>query len=607
MKFYIKPKWFVVLSVLIIGSQLFAAQVIDLSTGKVSGSSPAAQMPINSPDQNYMVRIVDNFDIQNPFVQVKVCSNYLINNPSGTNWIAPQSGVRWISPRVDGSGNPTQSIQNPIYYTTYRKSFYLEQSHCDIESVLLNFNKFAADNIVKIRVNGVDHLHYESTAENNDIVPSEFSPSFIESFQSFYSGSASIDPSLFVAGLNTIDIIVENINTEFSYTGLLIDGDLTINYFHVWAPTIVGSSEFCSNETITLTGSPTTFFSQSYRWWIDECTVSGSIVSGGLSNHDSWTTGTVGNYTIPFNLNCDKYYLVRLYVMNKCGQIKSVSKKIRVLCAPKVNAGPDFSICKDNNAVLNFTSTHWPVTITNNLSTSPNGTFYSSPVYLATPNTITYTISSPAVGACSSTSDQVIVTVQNPNPNFTYSKSTSGGVCHIDASTTIPNLISKWNLYSCDANGGAEVAISPTISGSSASFNPPATYGVYYKITHTAGTKSCLKTKSYFFPAWGLNKSNSVLDMELDTNDESEFIENNEIVDDVNIAPNPSIGVFQIDLSEVKASRICVIDLFGKELYQCENIENDKVEIDLTNFPSNIYIVHIYTDTQHITKRIIKN
>jgi hypothetical protein len=599
-------KWVIVISALMLNMIVYAQQIVDLSTGKVNGSSPAVQIPINTDDDTYIVRN-NGMDDPNAFGPVKVSSHYLIGNPT-TDWVVPPSGARWISPKVDGNGNPSENVSNAIYYSTYRKSFYLDQSHCNIESVMLNFDNFAVDNLFKIRINGVEHYGYEEDPEPSDITSSDFSPSFNESFVSLYSGSAVIDPTLFVNGLNTIDIIVQNINTEYSYTGLLIDGDLTINYFHVWAPTIAGDDEFCSNETITLTGSPTTMFPQNYRWWIDECTASGSIIAGGFSNHDPLTTGVVGNYTIPFSLNCNKYYLIRLYVGNKCGQIKSVSKKIHVTCSPKVIAGSDFSICSGSYAMLNFTSTHWPVTITNNMSTTPNGTYYSSPVYLPTPNSNTYTITSPSVGTCGSTSDQVMVTVLNPNPNFTYSKSTSGGVCYINVSTPIVNLISRWNLYSCDAFGGSEVSIAPTALGQSASFNPPSTFGVYYKITHTAGTKSCLKTKSYFFPSWGRSIDNQIFDIELDDNELSEFIESIESEEiDVDIAPNPSTGIFQIDLSEVTVEQVIVYNSLGQIVYKNKDLENERyLEIDLTDLPESIYIVHLTTNDGLITKKVIK-
>ena len=79
-------------------------------------------------------------------------------------------------------------------------------------------------------------------------------------------------------------------------------------------------------------------------------------------------------------------------------------------------------------------------------------------------------------------------------------------------------------------------------------------------------------------------------------------------LENVMVYPNPSKGIFNISLGNVKPTAIDVYDLTGKIIlsksaFQSSNIETS---IDLSNAATGIYFVKISADNQSTVKRIIK-
>jgi bacillolysin len=75
----------------------------------------------------------------------------------------------------------------------------------------------------------------------------------------------------------------------------------------------------------------------------------------------------------------------------------------------------------------------------------------------------------------------------------------------------------------------------------------------------------------------------------------------------ISIYPNPSNGIFNINLGETNPTLIEVYDLTGKIILSKKNIiASDLTTIDLSSASQGVYFIKIVADNQQIVKRIIK-
>lgn len=135
------------------------------------------------------------------------------------------------------------------------------------------------------------------------------------------------------------------------------------------------------------------------------------------------------------------------------------------------------------------------------------------------------------------------------------------------------------------------------------------------------GTNTTLTTYSY--PLNALNSETNIIFRIVFHSDEAEnqlgvnvddFVINgtlsnqNFALDNVVVYPNPSKGIFNISLGNVKPTAINVYDLTGKIILSNSAIQSSNIEtsIDLSNVATGIYFVKITADSQSTVKRIIK-
>jgi hypothetical protein len=69
------------------------------------------------------------------------------------------------------------------------------------------------------------------------------------------------------------------------------------------------------------------------------------------------------------------------------------------------------------------------------------------------------------------------------------------------------------------------------------------------------------------------------------------------------IYPNPSTGIYTIDLNE--DAQVEVYDMLGKVVYKREAQEG-KSTIDISNYQAGIYLLHVKSENGSVTKKIIK-
>jgi len=77
---------------------------------------------------------------------------------------------------------------------------------------------------------------------------------------------------------------------------------------------------------------------------------------------------------------------------------------------------------------------------------------------------------------------------------------------------------------------------------------------------------------------------------------------------DLSIYPNPSTGIFNIDLSNVsgQVERVEVYDALGSLLQSKEIVTIDNIEVDLSSFENGSYLISIWNASgQRVTRPIV--
>lgn len=75
----------------------------------------------------------------------------------------------------------------------------------------------------------------------------------------------------------------------------------------------------------------------------------------------------------------------------------------------------------------------------------------------------------------------------------------------------------------------------------------------------------------------------------------------------IEIYPNPSKGIFSIDLPNInnKYCKLIITDITGKQVYRTD-VSSGNINIDISNKPTGIYMLNLYIDNTVISKKIIK-
>lgn len=630
-----------------------ATQVVDLSTGRFNGTGTA--MPAGNPDDTYTVRIVDGFYPGIPFIPVK-CSNTTLVGGGGISWVTPPANCKWISPHIDGSFNPIKPYPNATYYTTYRTTFTLDNPICDLKNVTLNLNGFAADNIVRFRINGTiaDDGLYEENVDPHDIGLGSFTPAIPTSgntYSNIYTASAIVNPAFLVQGVNTIDIIVTNDNNEYSWTGLMMDANLTINYEHKIPKILTTTTNFCQGVPLTFSSAANATNPIYHNWKISACNALGQINSSLPDYTSSNINGAPGTFTFPFTTICNNYYLVQLSVTNACQVTTTVSHLIYVGCIPTINAGADQTICSGSSATFNVTTSNWPVKVYK--GTLLMGTYNSNPIILSPTVTTTYKFVTSTTVGCTA-SDLVTVTFVNNDPSFTLTPTFTGGLSYFTCSaspvnqvansisgfqeiyiveklqlngTTVVNSttttypgVSCWGSPSYvypnsqnffNYNGAASVNCSGTLTAGKFDAN--------YMFRITRGTKNANCPWKFYSLKVSKNygvtsKTDSQFTIEEDQSvDYSQYAISTSILDlpekteAVNIYPNPSNGKFNIEFNNNSAEKITVFDALGKVVIESKVSENSNNQsLDLSDYSAGIYFVKVNAGEEIIMKKIVK-
>ena len=290
------------------------------------------------------------------------------------------------------------------------------------------------------------------------------------------------------------------------------------------------------------------------------CVAGGSTLTAGGANTYSWSNGTASLNTV-VNPTINATYTVVGTDLNGCRNTATVGVQVNTIV---MNVAPtSTSVCLGSSVTF---------TASGAATYTWNGTINFA-TYLATPTTATvYTVTATDANLCPQVKTVLASVYQLP---IVTSSITRTLICLKETATI---TASGANSYSWSSGAAtSSIVVSPTID---------LTY-----IYTAVGTDSnnCTGTTT------------QTLAVSKCTGLEKTLAENNL----VNVFPNPSTGVFNIELNSSNVKEIQVIDLTGRLIYTDKSNSN-KVSINLNAYPAGVYYLKVSADHSVKTIKLIK-
>lgn len=410
-------------------------------------------------------------------------------------------------------------------------------------------------------------------------------------------------------------------------------------------PQIQGNSTFCSGQPLTFLGTATTNEVYGDQWEIIECSATGTPIGSTLHNSGpGYTLNT--NFTFPISTICGKYYKIK-YTVNgasldgACPLTSFVEKQIYIACNPIVSFDGITTICQGSSTTL--------------CASVPSGStiiwkfgraiYTTSCITISPLASITGQVTVTNQNGCSSTA-AIPITVVNNDPAFsTFVNTTNLSYFTVDITANDGNAYNNQGFYyslfvqELDGNlnpyytdGGTDAwwyfptnsfrgfvsTGTGTYTQTPWSYTPTPSAGQFlynhtYKITRETWNAVCTQHKQFWTivaPGRSFNGSPSVVVTEgvvEDVNENSVVaasVHNNTPNDQLSIYPNPSSGIFTIEMSNDSKASIEVYDALGKKVKSFEQT-GFKSALDLNNYPKGMYMINIISEGKQISKKII--
>lgn len=446
-------------------------------------------------------------------------------------------------------------------------------------------------------------------------------------------------------------------------TSTTINGDRTINLsidavkieiICSPTPSITSPNVYCENTPISLTGSSNCNITNNV-WTVVESDQSGTPILGANEWWSPWATGAPGNFTIPTAANggptmqCGKYYRVKLVVQTADLPWTETTKVIFINCAPKINLkGSSNSICSGDYANLlanlvgganlaNYSLNWTPINPAG--SAIYNGSFASVVSSPTVTTTYMATVTDNITGC--STSQTITVNVTNNDPSFSLNVNTSANanftlsaLANNQNTASIPGFGYAWFVEELDANNNAIFTftnpscwwiplttptvfngidcVTNTYSGASTIANCTIPtigkflYGHKYRITRAVWSNACPWNQSSITvtPVKTQNGIELVEDHTAPDFSGSLTTGNLTIDNSISVYPNPSEGIFTIDLEDMENAQIEIYSVFGQKV-KTINQKQTKETLDLTGFSKGIYWLKITSNGVEKRSKII--
>ena len=552
------------------------------------------------------------------------------NPPSGLTWVSPSTFVSGYAPTACGAG-------------TYKyKTTFSIPSTCQITGATLNIATLGTDDSLEvIRVNG--HTVVAGLPGN----PSQ-------NYTFFATGiMAPLSAGTLNTGTNTVEIWVRN---AVSYSGLMVDGNLTINYSNTLIPGFTGNAQnYCQGASVTLTAAVTGTVG-SYSWTATECDAGGNPVGG-----TTWTSGAIvgtpGICPLPAGISgtCGKSFKITLAVKNSCiTSWVEHSEIITIICPPVADAGRDITICPGQCVSIGGPTQsrvlyNWSY-VENGISNNAGNT---ASITVCPQTTTTYTVAARSLLFGCTTTDQAIVTVLPNNPNFTVAFNRFSDYYTITAtpvelypSGAPAGFGYSWIFQELDAAGNPVytidnpyvwwssmintligfdriVSYSGTVNVLPSSPSPgKLAYNKTYRLTRGTWTDACL---------WN-QQSQSVLQLKLGSRAGAE-VPITLATEDVNapdfsyiklksdtgtkeknrvssgpdfrfdVYPNPSTGMVTVTADALDGV-LDVYDASGRKIYSV-GLKAGSVTMDLSAYIKGVYVLSLRANGQKYSRKII--
>ena len=430
----------------------------------------------------------------------------------------------------------------------------------------------------------------------------------------------------------------------------------TIEEVCIPTPAISGLSSFCEGSAISFNGSVSNGCTVTNNvWTVVESDQFGTPVAGATEWWSPWATGNPGTLNIPSVANggpamtCGKYYRIKLALQNAYTTWAETTKIIYINCPPAIKLkGSSGQICTGDVAtivpqVTNGGGAPHYVTIT---PISPAGAaVYSGPLASVnvTPSvTTTYqiTITNQTTGCVASVNHTI--TVINNDPAFSLNVNTTNpsyftlGLTANDPNgynnsgfyyeliieelnTTTNPFTAYYQNYGTDAwwnypsvvetfKGYVSTGTGTFTQTPWGVYNVPAGQFLYnhtYRITRSVWNDQCPK-KSFSVIVAPTKAGNGVEVYEDPKGPQSLELAlmNRDQENSVEIFPNPSTGLYTIELDESNGAFIEVYNLLGKKVQDVKQT-GASTTFDLTGFPKGVYFVKVTTDGEQLSKKII--
>ncbi|MDP4267883.1 MAG: T9SS type A sorting domain-containing protein, partial [Bacteroidota bacterium] len=290
----------------------------------------------------------------------------------------------------------------------------------------------------------------------------------------------------------------------------------------------------------------------------------------------SWNTGA-STASITVSPTVLKLYTVTISMTGCSGTDVAV---VRVTSAPTINAGSDKTICKGSSVTINTTSS------SANSYTWNSGQSTSS-ITVTPVVTSTYTVTANSITGCNAVASVKITLIAQP-------------VINAGADQTI----CMGTIATLTVSGGDSYQWSTNSRNTSISVNPVNT--TTYTVTGTSYTTGCAKIDTVIVFVNNCKSLNDVPNGE-------EYTENSTIPFSFNVCPNPSNGIYKIDINNgnkpISAS-LCIYNVLGEKVFE-KAIKSDagiyNSQIDIQNLPVGIYNAILSNGDNKTIKNLIKN
>ena len=380
-------------------------------------------------------------------------------------------------------------------------------------------------------------------------------------------------------------VLTPSITTSYSFTstsssGCSVTKNAAVTVIQTQNQTITGPSTVASSEVngLTFIGAMTSGTCYQHAWFIQECTSNGTPISSVPEYASNWSYSNPGTFTfnssttgynpMPSVLPCGKYYRIKLVTWNAAtnGCYKEVTKVVYNSCSTRPEA------------CFNFASTIYQ---------TANEPSYYGPMPVST-------LCAPAKinGSCSINEKGYEICVQEWDlMAWTIKAGTSSLYCGwINSTSKVP--LTDINLS--------------TLIGTN-SFATNKVYAVWLAVSGSTGTEYS-RTQTQFFRVQSCSATPSAIASNDNSNENINSVLGAKLTSsEVSISPNPTNGKFNIDLMDVSAEKIVVYNMLGKVVSETVVTENARsLDIDLSELPASVYMVHVHAGNEVILKKVIK-